>query len=552
MYTKKVAYFSMGTGIYSDLLTYGGGLEILAGDMLKGVIDSNGLYPMTFVHILWKKGYVTQKINDDCTVRNEDPAFNNWKEYLVDTGKTVTVRIFYADIIVKIWKLKTGPAYFLDTDIPENGEFRNITWYLYGGAWHNAEKERIAQEIVLGIGGVRALQALDIDVDYYHFNDGHPAFAGFELISQAMKAFRNADGVISDTSLFDKVLASVKKKIRFTTHTNVPAGNESHSIATMSEVGATLDLSYEQIRRIGGGDSLNMTVASLNLSARANGVSRLQVLAARDMWKNVEFLPPIIAITNGVHTGTWRNSKLSEAFARSDLQQIYDIHQQNKKELIDYINNAKGVHFKESNLTIAFARRATEYKRWLLIFKDKKAFENLIIKHGIQFVFAGKSHRYDYDGQHFIQAVNRIAKEYPDNVVFLEGYDISLASKLVAGADIWQNNPRVPLEACGTSGMKAAMNGVLNVSTADGWWREGCVENVSGWTVPTPDSNLSQEEVDEADAKNLVNIYDTIVAHEYEDRELWSRKMFASMVMSEQYCASRMIEEYFVNLYAEP
>lgn len=552
MYTKKVAYFSMGTGIYSDLLTYGGGLEILAGDMLKGVIDSNGLYPMTFVHILWKKGYVTQKINDDCTVRNEDPAFNNWKEYLVDTGKTVTVRIFYADIIVKIWKLKTGPAYFLDTDIPENGEFRNITWYLYGGAWHNAEKERIAQEIVLGIGGVRALQALDIDVDYYHFNDGHPAFAGFELISQSMKAFRNADGVISDTSLFDKVLASVKKKIRFTTHTNIPAGNESHSIATMSEVGATLDLSYEQIRRIGGGDPLNMTVASLNLSARANGVSRLQVLAARDMWKNVEFLPPIIAITNGVHTGTWRNSKLSEAFARSDLQQIYDIHQQNKKELIDYINNAKGVHFKESNLTIAFARRATEYKRWLLIFKDKKAFENLIIKHGIQFVFAGKSHRYDYDGQHFIQAVNRIAKEYPDNVVFLEGYDISLASKLVAGADIWQNNPRVPLEACGTSGMKAAMNGVLNVSTADGWWREGCVENVSGWTVPTPDSNLSQEEVDEADAKNLVNIYDTIVAHEYEDRELWSRKMFASMVMSEQYCASRMIEEYFVNLYAEP
>lgn len=552
MYTKKVAYLSMGTGIYSDLLTYGGGLEILAGDMLKGVIDSNGLYPMTFVHILWKKGYVTQKINDDCTVRNEDPAFNNWENYLVDTGKTVTVRVFYADIIVKIWKLKNGPAYFLDTDIPENGEFRNITWYLYGGAWHNAEKERIAQEIVLGIGGVRALQALGIDVDYYHFNDGHPAFAGFELISQTLKSLDKAGNVMSDASLFDRVLMSVKKKIRFTTHTNVPAGNESHSISTLMEVGATLDLSYDQVKRIGGGDTLNMTVASLNLSARANGVSRLQVLAARDMWKNVELLPPIIAITNGVHTGTWRESKLSVAFAKSNLEQIYDIHQQNKKELIEYINRTKGVNFKESNLTIAFARRATEYKRWLLIFKDKEAFEKLIAKHGIQFVFAGKSHRYDYDGQHFIQAVNRIAKEYPNNVVFLEGYDIALASKLVAGVDIWQNNPRVPLEACGTSGMKAAMNGVLNVSTADGWWREGCVEQVSGWTVPTPDSNLSQEKVDEADAKSLINIYDTIVAHEYKNKELWSRKMFASMVMAEQYSASRMLEEYFVNLYAEP
>ncbi len=552
MYTKKVAYLSMGTGIYSDLLTYGGGLEILAGDMLKGVIDSNELYPMTFVHILWKKGYVTQKINDDCTIRNEDPEFNNWKEYLVDTGKTVKVKIFYADVIVKIWKLKNGPAYFLDVDIPENGEFRNITWYLYGGAWHNAEKERIAQEIVLGIGGVRALQALGIDVDYYHFNDGHPAFAGFELISQTLKSLDKAGGLMSDASIFDQVLMSVKKRIRFTTHTNVPAGNESHSISTLMEVGATLDLSYDQVKRIGGGDTLNMTVASLNLSSRANGVSRLQVLAARDMWKDVELLPPIIAITNGVHTGTWRAHELSEAFARSDLERIYDIHQQNKKALIEYINKTKNVNFKASNLTIAFARRATEYKRWLLIFKDKKAFEQLIAKHGIQFVFAGKSHRYDYDGQQFIQAVNRIAKEYPNNVVFLEGYDIALASKLVAGVDIWQNNPRVPLEACGTSGMKAAMNGVLNVSTADGWWREGCVEQVSGWTVPTPDAKLSQEEIDQADAKNLVNIYDTIVAHEYKNKELWSRKMFASMVMAEQYSASRMLEEYFVNLYAEP
>lgn len=549
MYTKKVAYFSMGTGIYSDFLTYGGGLEILAGDMLKGVMDSNGLYPMTFIHILWKKGYVAQKINEDGTVRNEDPDFNNWEEYLIDTGKNVFVKIFNEDVKLKIWKLKNGPAYFLDADIPENNHFRNITWYLYGGAWDDREKERIAQEIVLGIGGVRALKELGISVDYYHYNDGHPAFAGLELISQFINEtnFENKSG----KELFNEAFMRVKKMTRFTTHTNVPAGNESHSISVMVEVGATLDLTYDQVKKIGG-EPFNMTVASLNLSARANGVSRLQVLAAREMWKDVEYLPPIIAITNGVHPGTWRSRELENAFNRANIDRIYNIHLLNKRVLIEYINKTKGVNFKECNLTIAFARRATEYKRWLLIFKDRENFEKLIFKYNIQFVFAGKSHRYDTDGQKFIAEVNKISKVFPNNVVFLEGYDISLAQKLVSGVDIWQNNPRVPFEACGTSGMKAAMCGVLNVSTADGWWREGCVENVSGWTVPTPSNQMTQDEVDEADAKNLLHIYDSIVVHEFRDRELWARKMFAAMVMSQQYTTSRMIEEYFVNLYAEP
>ena len=264
MYTKKVAYFSMGTGIYSDFLTYGGGLEILAGDMLKGVMDSNGLYPMTFIHILWKKGYVAQKINEDGTVRNEDPDFNNWEEYLIDTGKNVFVKIFNEDVKLKIWKLKNGPAYFLDADIPENNHFRNITWYLYGGAWDDHEKERIAQEIVLGIGGVRALKELGISVDYYHYNDGHPAFAGLELISQFINEINSENK--SGEELFNEAFMRVKKMTRFTTHTNVPAGNESHSISVMVEVGATLGLTYDQVKKIGG-EPFNMTVASLNLSA---------------------------------------------------------------------------------------------------------------------------------------------------------------------------------------------------------------------------------------------------------------------------------------------
>lgn len=546
MYTKKIAYFSMGSGIYNDFLTYGGGLEILAGDMIKEVIENKGLYPITFFHLLWKKGYGLQRINENGEIYDVESPNVNWESYVEDTGKEVSVSIFGKTVYVKIWKLKDGPVYYLDTDIEKNGEFCNITHNLYGGAWNDTEKERIAQEIVLGIGGVRAIKALNLDIDGYHYNDGHPAFAGLELIAERMKFYEGSDATVTDDERFEHALKHVKERTAFTTHTNVPAGNESHPINMLIEVGADAGLSYQQLERIGG-NPFNMTVASLRLSSMANGVSRIQVLAARDMWHWVEDAPNIIAITNGVHQKTWQDEDIAYAYAKKDIDGIFDAHQACKHTLIKTIEQKTGVKFKEDKLLIAFARRATEYKRWDLIFREKERFEYLIKTYGIQIVFAGKAHRHDTSGKRYISEIYHLAKQYPENVVFLEGYDIALAQKLVAGADIWLNNPRVPLEACGTSGMKAAMNGTLNVSTLDGWWREAAQHGINGWNIANGEFGGSFQ--DENDAKALMHLLKYEVLPTYENKSVWKNMMFASIVTSNQYSTKRMVEEYFVNLY---
>ena len=548
MYTKRIAYFSMGSGIHNDLLTYSGGLEILAGDMIKEVIDNQDLYPMTFFHILWKKGYSLQRMEENGEVYDEVPENNAWEKYLEDTGKKVSVKIYGKDVIVKIWKLKEGPVYYLDTDLVENHEFCNITHHLYGGAWDNPEKERIAQEIVLGVGGVRAIDALGLEIDGYHYNDGHPAFVGVELISKMMKKFKAEEPHLSEEELFANALKYVKNRTAFTTHTNVPAGNESHSIDLLMEVGANVDLTYAQMEKIGG-NPFGMTVASLRLSSMANGVSRLQVLAAKDMWHWVKGAPNIIAITNGVHKGTWQDKRIAKAFEDKDIDGVYEAHQECKEELVELINSRTGRNFRTDKLLIAFARRATEYKRWNLIFRKRRSFEVLIKEYGVQIVFAGKAHPHDSVGKGFISEIYHLSKQYPDNVVFLEGYNIELAQKLVSGADIWLNNPRLPFEACGTSGMKAAMNGTLNLSTLDGWWREAALHGVNGWNIGNvADANSMFQ--DENDAKSLMSVLMHEVIPAYNNLSVWKNMMYASIVTSVyQYSTSRMVEEYYVNLY---
>ena len=546
MYSKKVAYFSMGSGIYNDLRTYGGGLEILAGDMEKEVMDSKGKYPITFFHILWKKGYTFQRVNEHGEVIDEEPTDNHWEKYLEDTGKKVSVKIFGVDVTVKIWKLKNGPIYYLDTDLEENKGFCNITYHLYGGAWDTPEKERIAQEIVLGVGGIRALQTLELKIDNYHYNDGHPAFAGIELISQRMKYYKKHEENMTEDECFVRAWKHVKARTAFTTHTNVPAGNESHIIDVLMEVGANVDLTYEQMEKIGG-NPFNMTVASLRLSSMANGVSRIQVISAKDMWVWVKESPNIIAITNGVHKGTWQNERVKRAYERSDVEGIYVAHEKCKAELLETITNYTGVHFKQDKILIAFARRATEYKRWTLIFRERAKFEELVQTYGVQLVFAGKAHRHDTAGKQFISEVYYLSKKYPHNIVFLEGYDIALAQQLVAGADIWLNNPRVPLEACGTSGMKAAMNGTLNLSTLDGWWREAAMDGINGWNIGT--ETIPSMRQDELDAKDLMRTLKYRVLPTYVMKEKWMQMMYASITTANQYTTTRMLEEYYVNLY---
>lgn len=546
MYSKKIAYFSMGSGIYNDFLTYGGGLEILAGDMIKEVIDNPTVYPMTFFHLLWKKGYGLQRLNDRGEIHDEESSNANYTNFVEDTGKEVTVTVFGRTIHVKIWKLKNGPVYYLDTDLEVNGDLANISHNLYGGAWNDSEKERIAQEIVLGVGGIRAIDALGLKIDGYHYNDGHPAFAGLELISQRMRLYKEQDPNLGENEAFERAWRHVKERTAFTTHTNVPAGNESHPIDMMIEVGANVGLSYQQLERIGG-NPFGMTVASLRLSSMANGVSRIQVIAARDMWHWVSGAPNIIAITNGVHKPTWQHPNIARAFEHKDVDGIHEAHQACKRELIDVIEEKTGVKFKEDKFLIAFARRATEYKRWNLIFRERERFEYLIREYDIQIVFAGKAHRHDQHGKRYISEIYHLSQQYPNNVVFLEGYDIALAQKLVAGADIWLNNPRVPLEACGTSGMKAAMNGTLNVSTLDGWWREAAQHGINGWNIGNGEYGTAFQ--DENDAKALMHLLKYEVLPAYENKPVWKNMMYASIVTSNQYSTSRMVEEYFVNLY---
>ena len=313
------------------------------------------------------------------------------------------------------------------------------------------------------------------------------------------------------------------------------------------ELGANVDLTRAELEKIGGEPNFGMTVASLRLASMANGVSRIQVLAARDMWHWIEEAPNIIAITNGVHKGTWQDDDIGSAFCKNDVKGIYEAHTRCKKELLRIINERTGVEFKEDRILIAFARRATEYKRWNLIFREKERFEFLIKNYDIQLVFAGKSHRNDTSGKKFISDVYYLSKQYPNNVVFLEGYDISLAQKLVSGANVWLNNPRVPLEACGTSGMKAAMNGTLNLSTLDGWWREAAIHGVNGWNIG--DGNPNSLFHDEDDAKSLMRVLKYEVIPAYENKDVWANMMYASIVTANQYSTSRMVEEYYVNLY---
>lgn len=553
MYDKRIAYFSMGSGIYNDLLTYGGGLEILAGDMIKEVMDHPTRYPMTFFHILWKKGYSLQRVNERGEVTDHEPQGNAWEKYLEDTGKEVEVSIFGKPVAVKIWKLKNGPVYYLDTDMEKNGEFCNITHFLYGGAWDHAEKERIAQEIVLGIGGVRAIDALGLHIDGYHYNDGHPAFVGLELISQRMKFYQATEPNMTEDERFQRAWRHVKERTAFTTHTNVPAGNESHSVDLLMEVGANAGLTHAQLERIGG-NPFGMTVASLRLASRANGVSRLQVKAAKKMWSWVDGAPDIVAITNGVHPGTWWDPEIKKAFEAGNTLDIYYAHEACKSKLIQEVYKRTGVKFRAESLLIGFARRATEYKRWNLIFRDREHFEELVKNDDIQIVFAGKAHRADGAGKGFISEIYQLSQQYPNNVVFVEGYDIALAQKLVSGSDIWINNPRLLQEASGTSGIKSAMNGTLNLSTLDGWWPEAAYDGVNGFNIGIEFNEefgkLDNEAQDDHDAKALLNALEHKVLPAYADKVLWTNMMHASIMTSvKQYSTGRMLDEYFVNLY---
>ena len=528
----KVAYFCMEYGLDSNFKTYAGGLGILAGDYIKGAKDDN--LPITAIGIKWKQGYGDQFIDENGVPYD---VYHNYDyDFLEDTGVKVSVTIRKEEVICKVWKVtnfNNADLYLLDTDIPENSD-RFITGQLYG--WFG--EERIAQEIVLGIGGIRALRALNIPIDVYHFNEGHAVLAATELIREK---------ILSGQS-FKKAFKNTKKEVVFTTHTPIIHGNESHPIDKLKYMSAFNGLTKNEMIYIGG-KPFNMTVAALRLSRKTNAVAQLHTKTANTMWKDIKDKSEIIGITNAIHVPTWVDKRLQDiSFPNKSL---WDIHMELKRDLISFILEKNGVNLEENKLIIGFSRRAATYKRSNLIFSDPSIIGPLLEEGKIQIIFSGKAHPFDTEGKEVITNLISMVKKYPRSVVFLQNYDMTIGAKLTKGSDIWLNNPRRPLEASGTSGMKAAMNGVLNCSILDGWWPEACIDGINGWQFADGFECANVEEFDKHDATALYDVLlNKVIPTYYHNKPKWIGMMQESILSTkDQFSMHRMLGEYFELLY---
>ncbi len=525
-----VAYFCMEFGLHEDFKIYSGGLGILAGDILKAARDEN--YPMVGVGILWRQGYTRQLIDRNGLVY--DSFYEYRYDFLEDTGTTVQVRIRGRQVKCKIWKcacFQNVPLYLLDTNLPEN-EDRLLTGQLYG--WFS--EERVAQEMILGIGGIRALKELGLKIDCYHFNDSHPVLAGIELIREKIE---------SQGYSFAEALEETKKQIVFTTHTPVKAGNEVHEHELLRYMGAYNGLTFGEMLKLGG-EPFSMTVAGMRLAKRVNAVAQLHARTANKMWSSVQGIPRIIGITNGVHNGTWQDPELARAYRRG--ADLWAPHLAAKRRLLQEVLLRNGVKLKEEVLTIGFARRQVPYKRGDLIFRKPEVIDSLLRKGRLQLLFAGKTHPNDLEGKKIISHLYRMTTVYPESVVFLEDYDMKLGRLMTSGCDLWLNNPRRPKEASGTSGMKAAMNGVLNFSVLDGWWPEGYQPGLTGWQIG---DGYEGPEQDKVDTESLYQVLLTeVIPTYYERREKWQEMMRVSIEMAEErFSAARMLRDYYEQLY---
>jgi starch phosphorylase len=528
----QVAYFCMEYGLDSRLPIYAGGLGVLAGDFLKAAFDLK--LPVVGIGILWRNDYTEQFINEEGWPYDLYPNYDF--DFVKDTGVSVKVQVAGKEVTCKVKLVDqygNAPLFLLDAGF-EGSEEGWITRKLYGGG----SSERIAQEIVLGIGGVRLLRALNINVDIYHFNDGHAVLAGIELIREKM-----AQGMT-----FEDAWQATRRQVVFTTHTPVEAGNEKHDHRELERMGAYNGLNYEEMRRIGG-DPFNMTEAALRLCSAANAVSNLHGHTARTMWRHVKDAATIISITNGVHVPTWQSEDISRAFIKGE--DIWQPHMKEKMNLIKYVHEHTDARFNPEILTVGFARRAASYKRSDLIFRDTRVIDSLLKEKKIQLVFSGKAHPDDVEGKKIIRDLVLMDRKYRDAVVFLENYNMETARLLVCGCDVWLNNPLRPLEASGTSGMKAAINGVLNLSVVDGWVGEGPQHGVSGWLLDTHHDNINPEEQNLQDLQALYRVLiEEVIPTYYESRDDWLDMMRASIDMSHyKFSAARMSREYFELMY---
>jgi starch phosphorylase len=546
----KIAYFSMEIGMKSDMPTYSGGLGVLAGDVIRSSADLR--IPLVAVTLVSKKGYLKQKITPDGR-QLEYPEEWEPSKFMKLLPATVTVRIGGRDVKVKVWvydqESLTGgvvPVLFLTTDVEGNvQEDREITDYLYGGD----EAYRLKQEIVLGIGGIKVLEALNINVKKYHMNEGHSSLLTLELLRRKEM---DAD--------------EVKNLCVFTTHTPVEAAFDKFSYDLVSEVLET-EMPLEALKRYGGSDRLNMTLLALNLSKYTNGVTEAHMEYSRKLFPGYH----IQEITNGVHSYAWTCQYFRQLFdthirgwanepellVRVDAipdAELWEAHMKAKRDLLDFVEESAGARMGVNTLTLGFARRATEYKRATMIFSDLDKLEEVERQGKIQLVFAGKAHPRDEMGKRLIKDIygyiDRLKNEV--EIVYLENYNMEMAGKLTSGVDVWLNTPLPPYEASGTSGMKAAHNGVVNFSVLDGWWIEGCVEGLTGWAIgPSPDQAISEEERRKRELGDLYNKLEyLIIPRFYRERDSWISMMKNSIGKVAYYFNThRMMRRYATDAY---
>lgn len=491
--TANIAYFSMEIGIDDRLPTYSGGLGVLAGDTIRAAADLE--VPMVAVTLLHRMGYFYQHL-DAAGVQTEEPVKWVIDDFLTEIPVRVTVLVESRPVQIRAWKyLVTGvggyqvPVYFLDSDVPENGEWdRKITHFLYGGD----DYYRLCQELVLGVGGIRFLRAIgESGINRFHMNEGHPALLGVELLDEAARLAGRVVPMQEDVEW-------VRSRCVFTTHTPVPAGHDQFSIELFKRVTGRGEL-FNLKPIFCCGEVVNMTYLALNLSHYVNGVARRHGEVSQLMFAEHK----IDAITNGVHAATWSSPAFQRLFDlhipgwRRDhfslryalgisLDEIWAAHREAKSELIRLANREANGGLDLDVFTIGYARRAAAYKRPDLLFSDLDRLRGIAANgNAVQVIYAGKAHPRDAKGKALIEQIFRYRDllQSEIRIVYLENYDMELARLCTAGVDLWLNTPEPPQEASGTSGMKAALNGVPSLSVLDGWWLEGHIPGITGWAI---------------------------------------------------------------------
>jgi starch phosphorylase len=561
IHTGTIAYFSMEIALDPGIPTYSGGLGILAGDTLRAAADR--ALPMVAVSLMYRCGFFVQSLDES---GRQSEACDHWQpeNLLHELSERITVVIEERPVQVRAWQFEirgisggTVPVLLLDTDLPENSPWdRKLTEQLYGGdRWY-----RLCQEIILGIGGVRMLRALGYhDVPRFHMNEGHAALLAVELLDERARWFGRNEFDHDD-------IRAIHDQCVFTTHTPVPAGHDRFPLEMAAHALGREDVFRHRDLFCCEGE-LNMTYLALNLSHYVNGVAKKHREVSRHMFANYK----IDAITNGVHAGTWASPPFQALFDnhipgwRDDNfmlryalsipdDEIWSAHLKAKQLLLDRVHAETDVVMDTECFTLGFARRAATYKRADLLFHDLERLKAIAERKGpLQVVFAGKAHPQDDPGKAVIQRIWEAAKALRGTVkvVYLSDYGWELGRLMTAGADVWLNTPQPPMEASGTSGMKAALNGVPSLSILDGWWIEGCIEGTTGWEI----GSLAPVEGDRTphDANSLYDKLENVVLPlYYHDRSAWLNMMGHAIALNGSFFnTQRMILQYVLRAYYE-